>query len=53
MFNGHVTDFLNVGIGSLRTGIFNIADVVGLLGFAVLLFANYKATPSSKGLDSA
>ena len=53
MFNGHVTDFLNVGIGSLRTGIFNIADVVGLLGFAVLLFANYKTTPSSKGLDSA
>src|SRR5687768_6283564 len=27
--DGRVTDFLNVGIGGLRSGIFNIADVVG------------------------
>jgi signal peptidase II len=39
-FDGRVTDFLNIGIGSLRTGIFNIADVVGLLGFVVFLLAS-------------
>ena len=38
MRDGHVTDFLNLGIGALRTGIFNIADVVGVIGFVVLLF---------------
>ena len=46
--DGRVTDFLNVGIGSLRTGIFNVADVVGLLGFVVLLFANSEATTPDK-----
>jgi signal peptidase II len=34
--DGYVTDFLNLGIGSMRTGIFNLADVVLLLGLAVL-----------------
>lgn len=27
LFDGGVTDFLNVGFGSLRTGIFNVADM--------------------------
>lgn len=35
--DGHVTDFLNMGVGSLRTGIFNVADVVGVVGVAILL----------------
>jgi signal peptidase II len=33
--DGRVTDFLNVGIGSLRTGIFNVADMVLLAGVAL------------------
>lgn len=37
MHNGSVVDFLNVGIGPLRTGIFNIADVA-IMGGAALLF---------------
>jgi signal peptidase II len=37
LYDGRVTDFLNLGIGPLRTGIFNVADVVGVVG-AVLLF---------------
>ena len=41
--DGRVTDFLNVGIGSFRTGIFNIADVVGMAGFLVLLLTNGEA----------
>ena len=35
--NGAVVDFLNIGIGSLRTGIFNLADVFIMLGFFILL----------------
>ncbi len=37
--DGHVTDFLNVGFGPLRTGIFNVADVVGVIGLAVLVLS--------------
>jgi len=35
--DGYVTDFLNVGIGSLRTGIFNVADLVLMVGLALAL----------------
>lgn len=34
--NGQVTDFLNIGVGSLRTGIFNVADMA-ITGGALLL----------------
>lgn len=37
-FDGGVTDFLNIGIGSLRTGIFNVADVWIMAGVFMLLF---------------
>jgi signal peptidase II len=33
---GSVVDFLNVGLGTFRTGIFNVADMAILLGVAVL-----------------
>jgi signal peptidase II len=36
---GYVTDFLNLGIGGLRTGIFNLADVFLLAGAVLLLTA--------------
>ncbi|MCF2947914.1 signal peptidase II [Paraglaciecola aquimarina] len=36
--NGAVIDFLNMGIGSLRTGIFNVADMAIMLGVFILLF---------------
>jgi signal peptidase II len=36
---GGVTDFLNIGFGNLRTGIFNVADMVLMVGIAVLCFA--------------
>ena len=35
-----VVDFLNVGVGSLRTGVFNVADVAVMLGACILAFAN-------------
>jgi signal peptidase II len=34
---GSVVDFLNVGIGPLRTGIFNVADMAIMAGCALLL----------------
>lgn len=37
--DGRVTDFLNVGIGGLRTGIFNVADVALVVGVALYFFA--------------
>jgi signal peptidase II len=49
--DGQVTDFLNLGIGDLRTGIFNFADVFGLLGFVVLLLASGAVTPPNKSLE--
>jgi signal peptidase II len=37
LYDGRVTDFLNVGLANLRTGIFNVADMVEVAG--VVLFA--------------
>ena len=34
---GSVTDFLNMGVGGLRTGIFNLADVSIMLGTFILM----------------
>jgi len=36
---GSVVDFMNVGIGPLRTGIFNVADVAIMGGVALIVFA--------------
>lgn len=47
--NGLVTDFLNVGIGQVRTGIFNVADMVGVLGVLVfLIFRSSAALPPNQ-----
>lgn len=35
--NGLVIDFLNVGIGPVRTGIFNVADMAIMAGFGILI----------------
>lgn len=42
MNNGSVVDFLNVGIGSLRTGIFNFADVAVMGGVTLLFFTTLR-----------
>jgi signal peptidase II len=36
---GSVIDFLNVGVGPLRTGIFNVADLAIMLGVAIFVFS--------------
>jgi len=38
-YDGSVTDFLNLGMGGLRTGIFNIADVLEVIGVALFALA--------------
>ena len=43
---GHVVDFLNVGLGSLRTGIFNVADVAVLLGAVLIVFGDLRERKS-------
>lgn len=42
---GAVIDFLNLGVGSLRTGIFNIADVAIVAGVALVAWV--KAPPAA------
>jgi signal peptidase II len=44
--DGLVTDFLSVGFGPVRTGIFNVADVAVVAG--VLLLACTRARPSGR-----
>jgi lipoprotein signal peptidase len=33
-----VIDFINIGIGPIRTGIFNIADLAVMIGVVMLVF---------------
>jgi signal peptidase II len=40
LHNGFVTDFVNLGIGPVRTGIFNVADVAITTGVLALLIAS-------------
>ena len=50
IFNhGRVIDFMNMGIGSLRTGVFNVADIAiscGVIWLCVISFINSKKKPS-------
>jgi signal peptidase II len=39
-YGGYVVDFLNVGIGSLRTGIFNVADMAIMAGVVLWAFSD-------------
>lgn len=51
IFDRHVTDFMNLGIQNIRTGIFNVADVcitTGVIG----LFLSYKNESKSSKLNS-
>jgi signal peptidase II len=38
--HGAVTDFLNLGLGPLRTGIFNIADMAIMTGITLVLLSS-------------
>jgi signal peptidase II len=50
---GMVIDFLNVGIGPLRTGIFNVADVAIMLGTGVLALEGYRSNRRGRQENAA
>lgn len=50
MYDRHVTDFMNMGIGNLRTGIFNFADLYLTTGVIVLLFT-YPGKSKKENVD--
>ncbi|MBL8028268.1 MAG: signal peptidase II [Fibrobacteres bacterium] len=50
-YNGHVTDFMNFGIGGLRTGILNVADLSITFG-AILMLLLSPSTKKAKTKDS-
>lgn len=41
-YGGYVVDFLNIGVGGFRSGIFNIADVAILVGVCMLVRSSLK-----------
>ena len=47
VYDGRVTDFLNLGIGALRTGIFNVADIFGVVGVILLLLHRVGTPPNN------
>jgi signal peptidase II len=50
LYDGRVTDFLNLGVGSLRTGIFNVADAVAVLGVITYLLGSRAAPVNRQAL---
>jgi signal peptidase II len=49
VFNdGRVTDFLNVGVGGLRTGIFNVADMLIMAGALFLILARNRGAAAAQ-----
>jgi signal peptidase II len=47
-YGGYVIDFMNAGIGPLRTGIFNIADLAIMGGAFVALFGAFLESRDAK-----
>ena len=53
LVRGSVVDFLNVGLGPLRTGIFNVADVAIMVGAAIVLVSHVAHRPGRGTADTA
>jgi signal peptidase II len=37
MYGGYVVDFINIGAGPIRSGVFNVADVIVVVGALILV----------------
>jgi signal peptidase II len=48
VLSGSVVDFLNVGIGPLRTGVFNVADVAIMVGAGIVAFGAARREPPTR-----
>lgn len=44
LVHGYVVDFVSIGVGGLRTGIFNVADVAITTGILLFLFLRIRAS---------
>jgi signal peptidase II len=53
MYDGIVVDFVNVGIGSVRTGVFNVADTAVIAGVALYLLCQIRLELRSRRAHSA
>jgi signal peptidase II len=42
LYNGSVVDFISLGFGSIRTGIFNLTDLSIILGVVLLLVTSFQ-----------
>jgi len=42
LHHGAVIDFMNIDLGGLRTGVFNIADVAIVVGAGMLIFLGFQ-----------
>lgn len=49
LYDGRVIDFLRIGVGDVRTGIFNLADAAIMLGLIALFVAALRPEPQSVG----
>lgn len=49
LYAGGVTDFLNLGIGPVRTGIFNVADIAIMLGAGMLVVRGMRSGNKETG----
>jgi len=49
LYAGGVTDFLNLGIGPVRTGVFNVADIAIMLGAGMLLVRGVRSEKAGTG----
>ena len=49
LHGGAVTDFVSLGLGPLRTGVFNLADVFIVAGVALLLLHSLQPGGSRRG----
>ncbi len=45
VYGGYVVDFLNLGFGDVRTGVFNVADIAILGGAIMLLMVGFNGKP--------
>jgi signal peptidase II len=52
-FEGSVVDFMNMGLGPLRTGVFNVADLAILGGIGVLFFHGWREEKRLKAKSPA
>ncbi len=52
-YDGMVVDFMNMGIGPMRTGIFNVADMAISAGAVVLIAGNLRTRPLSAPLTQS